>query len=310
MVTAIVTTAIAAVLTTATAVTAERTLITAGSVTTPGIRTAPAWPARTCTRTNRSIRTRAPDSTTETTAITASTATRTSTRHSTRMATGPATKRRLTRDSEGQSLVAHKLIAGGRRSSAKLFVGAAGFLARRRRSRSVAPASCRPSREPDSRRDVGATKTKPPEVIPAASLNSNSKVFPIFKSLSFRQVSRRNLLFEAPPASLMPRNRLPFLRSCIEPGIRARQRVLRAWHIDLEITARQPFLRTLLGFLRTLAVDVFPTLRTLRENRNLVRQHFRKSPSHGQMVHLVAIAVADLAHRKLRDQRCVSGQNP
>src|ERR1700756_4422403 len=82
---------------------AARMAMTAGSATTPDIRTAFPWRGMTPTGTNRSTRIRVDASTTGTTATAASTETRARTETSTRMATAPDTRRRTTEGIEGRA---------------------------------------------------------------------------------------------------------------------------------------------------------------------------------------------------------------
>src|SRR3954471_16667106 len=96
--------------------------------------------------------------------------------------------------------------------------------------------------------------------------------------------------------------------------LQADERALERYAGTLEIRFRVLRMQALLGalglLLRALHVNVFGALGGLGEDDHFVRQHFRESPRHGEMLFPTArLFIRDLSDGKLADERCVSRQN-
>ena len=87
------------------------------------------------------------------------------------------------------------------------------------------------------------------------------------------------------------------------------QRVFGAVVVDVGIVTLQTLLGASLGFFGSGYVDFLRTFGGFGEDGDLVRQHFRESPSYGERVRGAVRAIAERARFQFRDERGMAGED-
>src|SRR5271157_888804 len=94
-----------------------------------------------------------------------------------------------------------------------------------------------------------------------------------------------------------------------QTNLGAALRVKRSVEIEIGGSALQGFFGSGLGFLGALYINFFGALGGVGKNRDLLRQHFGKSPRDRKVVCVRTLTIADLTDGQSGDQRRVTWQN-